>query len=318
MQRTICSITDSFGVPKGIKRGCLLSPLLFILAMDWIMHETTSEKKRGIRWTLAAVLEDLDYADDVGLLSSKHQDIQEKTNKFHSTAETVGLKINIKKTKTMKINSRIEEPIKVVETPIEEVEEFIYLGSKVTKDGDAERDVISRLGKARFAYASLRKVWNAKNISTKTKLRIFKSNVLSVLLNGAETRKMTTSINSRIETFQSRCLRRILRIYWYHRVTNEEVRRRAGLRPIVEEVRNRRWKWLGHVSRMEKDAPPRIALRWTPEGKRKRGRPKETWRRTMERELKEQQLTWESVNKKAANREQWRELVAALYTTRCE
>jgi len=318
--KVICGscTTESFSVTTGVKQGCLLSPLLFILAMDWIMRETTADKKRGLRWTLTTVLEDLDYADDVALLSSKHQDMQEKTNKFSVTSETVGLKVNISKTKCMKVNSKREESIKVASTPIEEVTEFDYLGSRMTKDGDAEKDVMVRLGKARFAFASLNSIWRAKNISTQTKLRLFKSNVLSVLLYGAESWKMTTRINTKLETFQSRCLRRILGIYWHDKVTNEEVRKRAGCKTVVKEVKIKRWKWLGHVCRMEKEAIPRTALRWTPEGKRKRGRPKETWRRTVEKELKEQHLTWESLNKETANREQWRELVAALCTLRCE
>ena len=90
------------------------------------------------------------------------------------------------------------------------------------------------------------------------------------------------------------------------------------MRPVVQEIKARRWRWIGHVSRMDRGAIPRVALRWTPEGKRRRGRPKETWRRTVEREMKENNLTWDSINKKAADRGQWRELVSALCVARRE
>ena len=56
----------------------------------------------------------------------------------------------------------------------------------------------------------------------------------------------------------------------------------------------------------------KIALRWTADGKRRRGRPRETWRRTMERELKDCGLTLDTVGKKAADRQQWKSLVEAL------
>ena len=65
-------------------------------------------------------------------------------------------------------------------------------------------------------------------------------------------------------------------------------------------------------------ALPRVALRWTPDDKQKRGRPKETWRRTVEREMGEQGWTWGYLERLSADRPQWRTLVAALCTTPCE
>ena len=67
-------------------------------------------------------------------------------------------------------------------------------------------------------------------------------------------------------------------------VSNEEVRRRANTETISELVWKRRWTWIGHVLRMDNSYLPRVALTWAPEEKRKRGRPKETWRRTVEKE----------------------------------
>ena len=74
----------------------------------------------------------------------------------------------------------------------------------------------------------------------------------------------------------------MFKIYWPVRVTNEEIRAKAGLETISKQVARRRWTWLGHVLRMDYHSHPRIALTWVPEGKRKRGRPRETWRRTIE------------------------------------
>ena len=65
--QVICNaaLTDAFSVTTGVKQGCMLSPFLFILGIDWVMKQVTSGGKRGIRWTLTSVLEDLDYADDI-------------------------------------------------------------------------------------------------------------------------------------------------------------------------------------------------------------------------------------------------------------
>lgn len=70
--------------------------------MDWIMRETTKNKQTGITWAMTEMLEDLDYADDIALLSHRHGDMQEKTNQLAETARKIGLKINNTKTSRMK------------------------------------------------------------------------------------------------------------------------------------------------------------------------------------------------------------------------
>ena len=62
-------LSDCINVKTGVRQGCLLSPFLFLLAIDWIMRRTTSNKRNGIQWTLWSQLEDLDFADDLALLS---------------------------------------------------------------------------------------------------------------------------------------------------------------------------------------------------------------------------------------------------------
>ena len=83
---------------------------------------------------------------------------------------------------------------------VEEVSEFVYLGSKITADGDTASDVENRIAKARAAFASLRKIWKSSVISTNTKIRIFKSNVNGVLLHknvyGTESWKVLSKVFS--------------------------------------------------------------------------------------------------------------------------
>ena len=181
------------------------------------------------------------------------------------------------------------------------LDDFTYLGSKMSNTGDGEVEIRARLAKASQAFASLRSTWKARNICLKTKLRIFKSNVIITLLYGSESWKVTKTISNKLDVFQNRCLRRILQIYWPNTITNEELHRRAEIEPISTQVKRRRWRWIGHVLRQQTTALTRIALRWTPDGQRKRGRPKETWRRTVEREMKEKGWIWGRLERVSAD-----------------
>jgi hypothetical protein len=154
-------------------------------------------------------------------------------------------------------------------------------------------------------------VWNNSQFGRKTKMKLLKSNVLSVLLYGSETWKMTEGDEKILDTFLHKCIRSILKIYWPEKITNTEARRkRAGLEKISTIVKKRRWQWIGHVLRMDNNRNTRTALDWAPEGKRKRGRPKETWRRTVEKERKQLGFnTWAEATRQVQDRSKWRGLV---------
>ncbi|XP_063404182.1 uncharacterized protein LOC134687653 [Mytilus trossulus] len=98
---------------ESFDQGCLLSPFLFLLAIDYIMKEATEGKRNGIQWTMWQQLEDLDFADDIALISSTQQQMQEKTTLLSSTSLKLGLKPNEEKTKVMKINTKSKQPIKI-------------------------------------------------------------------------------------------------------------------------------------------------------------------------------------------------------------
>jgi len=83
---------ESFQVKTGVRQGCVMSSTLFIIAIDWVLRQTTADTPRGIRWGTFSTLEDLDFADDLALLSHTHQHIQEKnqqiTNVFQPNRPT--------------------------------------------------------------------------------------------------------------------------------------------------------------------------------------------------------------------------------------
>ncbi|KAL9974923.1 hypothetical protein ACROYT_G012027 [Oculina patagonica] len=117
------------------------------------------DKRRRLRWNLATVQEDLDYVDDITLLASRHNDIQEKTSCLQDTAEIVGLSFNPSKTTTMRLNCkpmrRATPCITVEGNQPEDVEGFPYLGAILDKQGGTEADIKRRLVLARNTFATL-------------------------------------------------------------------------------------------------------------------------------------------------------------------
>ena len=85
------------------------------------MRKCVDGKSTGIRWNFMNRLEDLEFADDIALISRKFEDMQKKTNKLAETASKTGLKRNINKKKTMRINTKINNSIKIKNEEIEEV-----------------------------------------------------------------------------------------------------------------------------------------------------------------------------------------------------
>ena len=242
-----CSIGSSsdacFIVKSGVRQGCVMSPLLFILAIDWVMKSTHSSNNTGIGWTLFTSLEDLDYADDLALLSHLEKHMQSKTSKLQSNAEKNGLKINTKKTEVMSLNTKQPARIQVDGNNLSNTTTFTYLSSIVTSDGGADKDIKARLSKARGAVISFKNIWKTNDISRWTKIRIYNSCVLSVLLYGAECWRMTEGDICRLSSFRNGCLREIMRIFWPNKITNVELHEKANTDDDMRTLlTKRRWR----------------------------------------------------------------------------
>ena len=110
------------------------------------MKRTTADKRRGIRWNFTTVLEDLEVADDIALLSSRLNDLHEKTGRQTEEAARVGLKLNARNCKTLRPEyASNRERIPVNGEEVEDVGEFPYLGATVDKEGGGSRDIKNRL-----------------------------------------------------------------------------------------------------------------------------------------------------------------------------
>ena len=305
-------LSGSFEVRTGVRQGCLLSPFLFLLVIDWIMKTTTTGRNNGIQWTLWTQLDDLDFADDLALLSHNRNQMQDKTTRLAATSMSTGLKIHRGKTELLKINTSAQEPVTVCGEPIKEVQSFTYLGSVVDKQGGTDRDVVSRIGKARAAFIMLKNIWASKKISQATKIRLFNSNVKSILLYGSETWRTTATMTHKLQTFVNTCLRRIFNIRWPKRICNEDLWKMGVQEPVNQQIRRRKWGWIGHTLRKSTTSTTRQALLWNPQGRRKRGRPRNSWRRDTDTELRERETNWSEMEKAAQNRVRWKIVVDGL------
>jgi hypothetical protein len=305
-------VTDAFQVKTGVRQGCLLSPFLFLLAIDWVMKTSTHQRRNGIQWTLWDQLDDLDFADDLALLSHTQQQMQEKTSDVATTSACIGLSIHKGKSKVLKVNATSTTPIMLDEEALEEVESFVYLGSTVDIQGGTDADVRTRVGKARMAFQQLRNVWVSRHLSKKLKIRIFNTMVKPVLLYGSETWRTTATNIKNIQSFINKCLRRILGVHWPEKISNLNLWQQTRQKPVEQEILQRRWRWIGHTLRKPTSSTTRHALIWNPQGKRKRGRPRNTWRRDLEADTKELGLTWGRLERLAQDRDAWRTLVGGL------
>ena len=176
---TINSEADTnFLVKLGVRQGPVMSSVLFIIAIDWVMRTTLTEGNTGLRWTLCTTLENTDYADDIALLSHTENHMQEKTRKLEENARMVGLKINAKK--LMYLNTERLPVIFVEGKQLDTVDSFNYIGSCITTEGGAERDIKVRIGKARSAFIRLGNIWKTTAFSKKTKLKLYNSGLCTI------------------------------------------------------------------------------------------------------------------------------------------
>ena len=161
------TITEAFPVKSGVCQGCILSPILFLVTIDWVMGQATSLCPRGIQWTIFSNLQDLDFADDIAILSSTPTHLQEKTDDLNINAKKTGLIISKEKSKIMCVNTDASRPINIDGEPLEHIEEFTSLGSVISTHNSAQ-DIKARLNKARCAFSRLKNIWKSKQYSLKT------------------------------------------------------------------------------------------------------------------------------------------------------
>uniref|UniRef100_A0A3Q0QZY3 Reverse transcriptase domain-containing protein n=1 Tax=Amphilophus citrinellus TaxID=61819 RepID=A0A3Q0QZY3_AMPCI len=197
--------TEFFAIETGVRQGCILSPFLFLLTIDFVLRKTMGGVGFGIPWCEPNRLTDLDFADNIAVLGASTKSIQEMTTSLNGGASKVGLRISTDKTKVMRVGyAAVGPPITIGQSRIEEVQKFTYLGSSITSDSDADHDVACRIGKAGAVFRQLRPIWTT--ISTVIKIRLLNTIVVSMAIYACETWKTNAKIERRINVAQQRWL----------------------------------------------------------------------------------------------------------------
>ncbi|XP_073821528.1 uncharacterized protein [Musca autumnalis] len=119
-----------------------------------------------------------------------------------------------------------------------------------------------------------------------------------------------------MQAFTNRCLRRIYGIYWPNTITNNALWNMSNQQPLEDEIKGKKYRWLGHTMRKASTDVTKQLIEYNPQGSRRIGRPKNTWRRQVESELKESRITWSEMKNLAMDRDRWKTFVTALCSSR--
>jgi Reverse transcriptase (RNA-dependent DNA polymerase) len=305
--RTEQGETESFGIGKGVRQGCILSPALFNLYAERVMREAglDEEASEGIRIG-GRTLNNLRYADDVTLATDKEGDMRTLFLKVQAASEKAGLFFNIKKTKILS-NTKMTA-FMVNNESIEVVPSFVLLGSIIDEDGECSAEIKRRLVLGRAAMGGLEKIWKDKNISVKTKVELVKALVFPVATYGCESWTLRKNDRKKITTFEYWCWRRMLRISWTEKRTNVSIAAQIErITPLEDTVTKQKLSYFGHVIR--NDGLEKTIMLGMGEGKRGRGRPRTRWLDEI-REITGRSL--QELNEAARDRNGWRKVVVCV------
>ena len=158
----------------GLRQGCSLSPILFLIYMDRIVKK--SESCGGVKIGECTV-QRLLFADDLVLLDSTQNSLQQALDRFSDACSVAGMKISATKTETMCLSRQPKQcSLQIDGVPLKQSEKFKYLGVSFTSDGRQNSELDIRIGKASAVMRQLhRSVVLKRELRTKAKLSIFRS-----------------------------------------------------------------------------------------------------------------------------------------------
>ena len=261
----------------GSRQGDPLSPLMFLTILEKMMEKMECNDTGGIE-IQGRKIKDLRFADDIDLLAENEEDLQKLTTELHESGKSYGLMINKGKTKVMVMGKDTRADIRIDGENIEQVDQFVYLGSLITKDNNCSLEIKRRIGIAAGTYGSLNEIWKSTKISFQNKLKLLDSCVMSTLLYACEAWTLKKEDKRRLDAFEMRCYRRMLRVKWTERRTNESIRVQINrMKTITTRVLERKMSFFGHICRMKDDRLIKMVVFAKTEGKRKRGRPTRRW-----------------------------------------
>lgn len=292
------NMTDWVELGRGVRQGCCLSPTLFNIYVEDMISKTLEECVEGI--SIGGVkVRCIRFADDMVVLAEDTRSLQGLITRLEEGMEAYGMRINVKKTKVMKINYEDNVRVKTKKGEIENVQTYSYLGTLIEKEWKSIGEIKRRIGMAKEVFNKKKRLLCNTGMELNLRKRLAKCYVWSVLAYGSEAWTMGKKERDRVEAFEMWVWRRMERISWTDHVSNEQVLDRVHeRRTLLGKIYERKGNWLGHV--MRGNGILKAALEGAVEGNRRRGRRKlkliDTLKTGSYEELK--RLAW--------NRDGWR------------
>ena len=203
---------DWFQIGKGVRQGCVLSPCLLNLYVECIMRNAgLDEAQAGIKIARRET-NNLRYVDNNTLLAESEEKLKKLLMNLKEESEKAGLKLNFQKMKIMASGHIISWQIDG-ET-MEAVTDFIFLGFKITVDGDCRHEIKRLLLLGRKAMTNLDSVLKRRDITLPTSLHIVKAMIFPIVIYGCESWTTKKVTHQRADVFELWCWRRPLRVPW--------------------------------------------------------------------------------------------------------
>ena len=238
--------TDWFQIGKGVRQGYILSPSLFNLYAEYIMRNVwLDEAQAGIKIG-GRNINNLRYADDTTLMAESEEELKSLLMKVKEESEKVGLKLNIQKTMIM-----ASGPItswQIDGETVETVADFILGGSKITAYGNCSHEIKRRLLLGRKVMTNLDSILKSRGITLPPKVRLVKAMVFLVVMYGCESWTIQHAESGRIDAFELLCWRRLLRVPWTARRSNQSILKEINPEYSLEGLMLKlKLKFFGHL-----------------------------------------------------------------------
>ena len=186
------------------------------------------EAQVGIK-TAGRNINNLRYADDTTLMAESEEELKSLLMKVKEESEKVGLKLNIQKTKIM-----ASGPVTSWEIDEETVSDFILGGSKITADGDYSLEIKRCLLLLRKVMTNLDSILKSRDVTLPTKVHLVKAMIFPVVMYGCESWTIKKAERQRIDAFELWCWRRLLRVLWTARRSNQSILQEISSRCSLE------------------------------------------------------------------------------------
>ena len=209
------------------------------------MRNGLDEAQAGIK-IAGRSINNLRYATDTTLMAEREELLKRLLMKMKEEGEKVGLKLNIQKTKIMASGPITSRQIDGETT--ETVTDFIFLGSRITADGDCSHEIKRCLLLGRKVMTNLDSLLKSRDITLPTKVRLVKAMVFPLVMHGCESWTTTKAEHQRIDAIELWCWRRLLRVPWTARRFNQSILKEISPEYSLEGLMLKlKLKYFGHL-----------------------------------------------------------------------